>query len=185
MTLLSSFAQWLGGREWALDFAASWLYPIVLATHLICIPLFGGMIFMTNLRLLGWSMRSYSISEVVTRLRIWKRIGFVIMIACGLLLAGSEFDKYYDNPYFWTKMTLLSLIGVHGLIFRRGVYQNTAALDQASVLPRQAKLAASLSLVLWIGVVSAGRMIGYYEDPNELGAARGSAAGNPAITRQR
>ncbi len=163
---LSSFARWLSTREWAGDFAASALvYPAVLATHLICIALFGGMILLTNLRLLGWSLKSYSISDVVGRFRIWKRIGFVVMVTCGLLLAGSEAEKYVPNPYFWTKMVLLVLIGVHGLAFRPSVYQNTAALDRALVIPRQAKLAASLSLILWVSVVCMGRMIAYYEAP--------------------
>ena len=174
---LPSFARWLAGREWAQDFAGSaYFYPIVLATHLVCIAVFGGMILITNLRLLGWTLKSESISDVVGRLRIWKRIGFTVMITCGLLLAGSEADKYYNNPFFWIKMTLLTLIGVHGLAFRRSVYRNTAELDRAPVPPRQARLAASLSLILWIGVVCFGRLIGYYETPLlEVSAAASSS----------
>lgn len=160
---VASFAHWLEQREWALDFAASaHAYPIVLATHLSCIALFGGMVLLTNLRLLGWALTGYPVSEVFDRLRVWKWIGFAIMISCGLLLAGSEAGKYYDNPYFLIKMALLALLGVHALVFRRGVYANTAALDRAPALPPQAKLAAVLSLILWTGVLCAGRMIGYY-----------------------
>jgi hypothetical protein len=104
----------------------------------------------------------------VGRLRPWKWGGLVLMVTCGALLAGSEAGKYYGNPYFWTKMTLLSLLIVHSLVFRRSVYRNTAALDRAAVMPGRAKLAAALSLILWIGVVTAGRMIGYYEGPVPL-----------------
>jgi Family of unknown function (DUF6644) len=173
---LYQFAHWLGHTEWALDFSSSsYLYPAVMATHLICIAMFGGMIFMTNMRLLGWGLKSQPVSAVIGRLRPWKRAGFVVMVTCGLLLAGSEFNKYYDNPYFWIKISLLVLIGVHGLAFRRSVYYNTAALDAAPVMPRPAKLAGALSLVLWISVVIFGRMIGYYErPPSELGSMRGS-----------
>jgi hypothetical protein len=105
------------------------------------------------------------VTDVVGKLRVWKWGGFVIMVTCGALLAGSEAGKYYGNPYFWTKMTLLALLAVHALVFRRSVYRNTAELDRAEVMPGQAKLAAALSLILWIGVVCAGRMIGYYEGP--------------------
>lgn len=174
------FARWLADRDWAMDFAGSALvYPVVLATHLACIAVFGGMILLTNLRLLGVTLKSFSISDVVGKFRPWKRIGFVIMVTCGLLLAGSEANKYYMNPYFWVKMTLLILIGIHGLAFRPSVYLNTAALDRAPVVPSNAKLAAALSLVLWIGVVSMGRMIGYYEGPTELGVPLG-----PVPTKQ-
>ena len=112
--------------------------------------------------------RSQSFSDVVWRLRPWKWGGLVLMVTCGVLLAGSEAGKYYGNPYFWTKMTLLSLLIVHSLVFRRSVYRNTAALDRAAVMPGRAKLAAALSLILWVGVVTAGRMIGYYEGPVPL-----------------
>jgi len=162
------FMRWLAHREWAMDFAgSSWVYPSVLATHLCCIAAFGGMILMTNLRLLGWALTDFSISDVIGKLRPWKRLGFVIMITAGLLLGGSEADKYYPNPYFWTKMTLLVLLLVHGLVFRPSVYQNTAELDRAPVLPGRAKLAGALSLVLWVSVVCMGRLIGYYEGPGE------------------
>ena len=162
----SSYARWLAQREWAQDFAgSSYLYPVILGTHLTCIALFGGMILVTNLRLLGWTLKSFSISEVVGKLRNWKRIGFVVMVGCGLLLAGSEADKYYVNPYFWIKMTLLILIGVHGLVFHRSVYYSTAELDKSPTIPTRAKAAAALSLILWVGVVGFGRMIGYYEGP--------------------
>jgi hypothetical protein len=165
---LASFARWLEQREWAGAFSASqWLYPSVLATHLTCIAIFGGMILITNLRLLGW-LRSQSVTDVVQKLRPWKWIGFVIMVTCGALLAGSEAEKYYVNPYFWIKMTLLALIGVNGLVFRNSVYRNTAELDGAQVMPPRAKLAAALSLILWIGVVCSGRMIGYFVGPRSL-----------------
>jgi hypothetical protein len=101
---LASFAHWLEGREWAMDFAASvHAYPIVLAIHLSCIAVFGGMILVTNLRLLGWALTDYPVTEVVSRLRAWKAAGFLIMAACGILLAGSEAGKYYANTYFWIK----------------------------------------------------------------------------------
>jgi hypothetical protein len=55
MPIVASFARWLETRDWAMDFAGSaYFYPIVLATHLTCIAIFGGMILITNLRLLGW-----------------------------------------------------------------------------------------------------------------------------------
>jgi hypothetical protein len=61
---------------WLTDFSESVLaYPIVLSIHLTCIALFGGMILMTDLRLLGLTYKSLTITEVVTSLRLWKRVG--------------------------------------------------------------------------------------------------------------
>jgi uncharacterized membrane protein len=160
---LSSFAHWLERREWAMDFAASsHAYPIVLAIHLSCIALFGGMILLTNFRLLGWALTDYPVRDLVERLRVWKTTGFVIMAGCGLLLAGSEAGKYYANTYFWVKMSLLALVGLHALVFRRGVYRSRAAPDDSASTFPQAKVAAISSLILWTCIVCAGRLIGYH-----------------------
>lgn len=145
------------------------VYPIVMSTHLSCIALFGGMILMTDLRLLGVTFKGLSITDVVTSLRPWKRLGGVIMIMMGLLLATSEATKYAPNPYFWTKMTILALIGIHALVFRPIVYNKTQELDRSPVIPTKAKAAACLSLVLWTSMFTMGRLIAYYE-PKEAAA---------------
>jgi len=146
------------------DFSESVLaYPIVLSTHLTCIALFGGMILMTNLRLLGLTFKSLTITEMVTSFRPWKRLGGTVMIATGLLLATSEATKYAPNPFFWTKMIILVLIGVHALIFRPIVYSQTEELDRSPVIPTKAKVAAILSLVLWTSMFVMGRLIAYWD----------------------
>ena len=138
-------------------------YPIVLSIHLACIALFGGMILATDLRLLGLTFKSLTITEVVTSLRPWKRVGGTIMIAMGLPLAASEAEKYAPNPFFWTKMIILGLIGVHALIFRPIVYSKTEELDRSPVIPTKAKVAAILSLSLWTAMFVMGRLIAYWD----------------------
>jgi hypothetical protein len=85
------------------------------------------------------------------------------MIATGLLLATCEAEKYAPNPYFWTKMVVLGLIGVHALIFRPIVYNQTEELDRSPVIPTRAKVAAILSLALWTTMFTMGRLIAYWE----------------------
>ncbi|MBV9505923.1 MAG: hypothetical protein JO323_13055 [Acidobacteriia bacterium] len=169
------------------DFRESALvYPVVMSTHLTCIAVFGGMILMTDLRLLGVAMTDRSISEVVSKFRLWKRVGFCIMVTAGLLLASSEAEKYSPNPFFWAKLTFLALIGIHALIFRPLVYNNTAELDKSPAIPSRAKLAGALSLFLWFGVLTFGRLIGYYEgpgSPGNQGAKSAAAIALPASHR--
>ena len=141
------------------------LYPIIMATHLSSIALFGGLILMTDLRLLGLAMKHVSIADMVRQTRLLKRIGFVIMVSCGIMLAGSKLETYYLNPYFQLKMTLLLLVGVHALVFRRSVYANPERLDSMGAPPRIAKIAACTSMILWLGILSAGRWIAYFEPP--------------------
>lgn len=143
-------------------------YPTVMATHLTCIAIFGGMILMTDLRLLGLALKSTPIASVIESTRNWKRFGFVVMVSCGILLAGSKLDTYYLNPFFQLKLSLLCLIGIHGLIFRPLVYNNPGALDSEGKLPMRAKLAGAISLLLWVAVVSCGRWIAYYDVPGSI-----------------
>jgi len=138
-------------------------YPIVMSTHLTCIALFGGMILMTNLRLLGLTFKSVTITDMVTSLRPYKRVGGAVMIATGLLLATSEAEKYSPNPFFWTKMVILGLIGVHGMVFRPIIYNRTEELDESPVIPTKVKVAAILSLVLWTAMFTMGRLIAYWD----------------------
>jgi hypothetical protein len=159
-----SIAQSLESIGFLSDFSESVLaYPIVLSTHLTCIALFGGMILMTNLRLLGLTFKTVTITQMVTSLRLWKRLGGTIMICTGLLLATSEATKYAPNPFFWTKMVILGLIGVHAIIFRPIVYNRTDELDRSPIIPTRVKVAAILSLVLWTGMFTMGRLIAYWE----------------------
>lgn len=120
---------------------------------------------LTNLRLLGLVMRDKSVTDVVDQLRVLKRIGFVIVVTCGILMLGSKAEEYYYNIFFRLKMAILALIFIHGWVFRKSVYYNTAEIDRAPRIPGRAKLAAALSLILWIGMACAGRGIGYVDAP--------------------
>jgi uncharacterized membrane protein YfcA len=135
---------------------------------MVAIALFGAMILLTDLRLLGLAMRSCSVSDVVDQLRVPKRIGFVFAATCGILLLGSKAEDYYHNIFFRIKITLFMLVLVHALVFHRSVYSRAAELDRNPQIPGLAKLAAVLSLILWVGIFSAGRGIGFVLAPGGL-----------------
>jgi len=131
-------------------------YPIIGGVHLLAIALFGGMLLTTDLRLLGWVMRHRPFSDVWHQFRPWKRLGFMVVVATGLLLAWAEPVRLYRSPSFWVKMSLFALVGVHAMVFRARVYGNPENLDDA--VSSHAKLAAVLSLILWAGLVVSGRL---------------------------
>lgn len=157
--MLLSFCNWLQDtsigtsiREGAL------LYPIIGGIHLLAIALFGGMILASDVRLLGWGLGSLSLSDLISRLRVWKWVGGVVVTITGLLLAWCEPLKLYHSPSFWIKMTLLALVAVHAMAFR-SIYRQPEAMEKYS--PARARLAGALSLLLWIGIVVSGRLIAF------------------------
>jgi hypothetical protein len=164
--MLLSFVQWLQSTGFFTALRGSaYVYPVVLSLHMLGVALFGGMILMTDMRLLGLAMRKRSISEVIEQFRVPKRWGLLLTATCGILMFGSKAEEYYYNPFFRTKLILFGLLSVHALVFYSSVFADPAALDRFSTAPAHAKLAAVLSLVLWIAVACCGRGIGYIQPP--------------------
>jgi hypothetical protein len=164
--MLLSFAQWiqLTTLFTALRGSAN-VYPIVLSLHMIGIAFFGGMILMTDLRLLGWALRKRSIADVINQFRVPKRWGLVLTATCGILMAGSKAEEYYYNVFFRTKLILFIVVIITEFVFYRSVYANPAVLDRTPSAPANAKLAAAISMLLWISIACCGRGIGYIEPP--------------------
>jgi hypothetical protein len=160
--MLFSLCEWIQNTEFSTAIReGALLYPIIGGIHLLAIALFGGMLLAADVRLLGWGLTRRPVSDVVQQLRVWKWVGGVVVMVTGLLLAWAEPEKLYHSKSFWIKMMLLLLVVAHALIFHGKVYGNTAQLDQALTMPRQAKLAGLLSLLLWAGIILTGRLIAF------------------------
>jgi hypothetical protein len=138
-------------------------YPVILSTHLAGLGLFGGMIAMTDLRILGVAMKNTPMADVHNQLRPYKHLGLTIVVLCGATLGWSKAALYWPNPFFKMKLACLALVALHALVFRGPVYKSLPAMDAAGRATASAKLAALLSLFLWICLVGAGRWIGYWE----------------------
>jgi hypothetical protein len=144
--MLVPFLQWLQQTVFFSYLRESaYAYPVLLSVHIVALVFVGGMVVVTDLRLLGLGMRNYNVSGLVNGLRVPKRFGFIFAAASGALLFGSKAEQYSHsyNHWFWIKAALLMLVAVNYFVFRQ--------------LPGQARIAAALSLVLWIGVVWAAR----------------------------
>src|SRR5580765_4957598 len=99
--MLLAFAQFIQSTAFFTALrGSSYVYPVILSLHMVAIALFGGMILMTDMRLLGLAMRSYPVSDVVDQLRVPKRFGLLLMVTCGILMAGSKAEEYYYNDWF-------------------------------------------------------------------------------------
>jgi hypothetical protein len=184
--MLLEFVQWIQLTEFFTALRGSaYVYPIILSLHMVGIALFGGMILMTDLRLLGVTMRQRSIADVVNQLRVPKRWGLLLTVTCGFLMFGSKAEEYYYNAFFRTKLILLALVLVQELVFYRSVYANPAALDQAPTVPGNAKLAAVISLLLWTSIACCGRGIGYIEPPLDKIHAQIHVMYDAALTARR
>jgi hypothetical protein len=158
-----TFCQWLSRTSWSIALREQpYDYPILIIIHVVSIALFGGMVVMGNLRVLGLAMRGERVSQVIEQFRPWKWTGFAILLASGTLLAMSDPLEYYDNIMFWISLLILLLAGVNAMIFRLGAYRSVDEWDEAAVAPPNARRWAGISLFLWIALVFAGRATAFF-----------------------
>jgi hypothetical protein len=151
MSLLT-LCQWIESTASSTTIRESALeYPIISAFHLLGIAWFGGMVLMSDLRLLGIGLRHEPAGEVWSQFRRWKWLGFVVMLVSGGLLCWAEPIVCYKSLSFRIKLVLLLLVGLNALVFRRG----------ADGGGKNARLAACVSVVLWVALIVAGRGIAF------------------------
>src|ERR1700736_668603 len=101
------FIQWLQDASLATAIRESAIvFPVILSLHLTGMGLFGGMILMTDLRLLETAMTKRPVSDVVNYLRPWKHLGLTLTCSCGILLLRSKAARRHPNPYPPIKLML-------------------------------------------------------------------------------
>jgi len=161
MSLLP-FCQWLASTQGSIALHQSlYAYPLVESIHVLTLTVFVGLAGWLDLRLLGLSLRSLPVSEMVRRLLPWMQAGFAIMVASGILLFYAIPVRSYQNVFFRVKLIFLVLAGLNVWIFHSGVYRSIDRWDRAPVTPRSARLAGAASLILWACIIVAGRLIAY------------------------
>lgn len=161
MSLLG-FMQWLETTPASVAFHESiWSFPIVESVHVLGLCLFLGMAVLTDLRLLGLALRRVSVSDLMARLLPWTWAGAVIMVTSGCILFLNTPVRYYTNIFLRVKFVMLFLAVINAWVFHSGIYRRIAEWERDVVTPLHARLAGGISLVMWGGIVIAGRMIAY------------------------
>jgi hypothetical protein len=122
-----------------------------------------GCILFWDLRLLGVGLKRTPVSAVA-RLLPWTWGGFTVMFATGFLLICSEAERLYANRAFRVKVVCLILLGLNLVVFHTTVFRRVAQWDRALIPPARARIAGAVSMILWLAILAAGRMIGYTLD---------------------
>jgi hypothetical protein len=162
MVVVPAFCGWLEQSPIGAAVRQSlWLFPAIETVHLLGMTVLVGTVAAFDLRLLGWALQRTRISDLARRLLPWTWVGFGLQVMTGALLFSSEAAKMYVNPAFRLKMLLICLAGMQALIFQLVARRNLAAWDERETVPAPARIGGLISILLWIGVVAAGRWIGF------------------------
>jgi uncharacterized membrane-anchored protein len=116
-----------------------------------------------DLRLLNRGLlREKPASQVTSRLLPVMWTSFALMLVTGVLMFLSEATRCYESVAFRAKMILLVAVGLNAVIFHLIAYRKIDKWESAPSTPGSAKLAAWVSMVLWVCIIVAGRGIAYW-----------------------
>jgi hypothetical protein len=134
--------------------------PILQTIHLLSIVAIMASALMIDLRILGLAIPSQEIQEMAQRLRYWTLVGVIGVFSSGVWFVLARPNRYFNNPVFQIKFALL----VPALLCSYGIFRIAIRTpDFWATHPWRGKLLAAVSLLLWVGVVLAGRWIAYAE----------------------
>jgi len=134
------------------------LYPAVEILHIIGFVVLVGSILALDLRLLG--LGRAAIPPMAQLLLPLSRAGFVLAISMGLLLFSADASHVVKNPAFQAKALLIMAALVNIVIAHAVPWRDVGRWGDR--VPGGAKATALISILLWLSVVAAGRLIAYF-----------------------
>jgi hypothetical protein len=137
-----------------------WLYPIVEIVHLTGIALLFGSIAMLDLRLLGLS-RQVPVRRLAAHILPWSAGAFALIVPSGLMMFAAHAGDFIQSDVFALKICLILAAGANAGLLHAGAMRRAADWDVARLPPAPARLAAGLSLALWVSVIACGRLLAY------------------------
>ncbi|MFK7829382.1 MAG: DUF6644 family protein [Congregibacter sp.] len=156
---------WLEGSALAeaLRGLGVWTYGIVNLVHILGIGTLFGAVVILDLRLMGaWS--SISVASIARPTVPLAVCGFFVAICSGISMFSINATEYHGNPFFYIKLpTLVAALINIAVIGRTQAWLRAVNGEAMQAGDRRVlALAGAVSLLLWLIVVSCGRMIGYW-----------------------
>ena len=136
-------------------------FPAVESAHVVAITLVLGSIMIVDLRLLGLASTKTAVTALTAEILPWTWGFFILAVVTGALMFISQPVDYFGNTAFRVKMLLLVVAGLNMLAFHAVAWRGVAAWDRDPKPPARARLAGGISLVCWLAVIAAGRVIGF------------------------
>ena len=146
-----------GISTWLRESESPFAFYFVLLFHTFGLALLVGANAVVDLRLLG-VQREIPLAPLKRLFSImW--LGFAVNAASGVLLLVAYPTKALTNPVFYLKLILIASAVLVMAKLNSQVFDDLS-LDEAAMMSRGRAL-AKWSLLLWIGAITAGRLLAY------------------------
>jgi hypothetical protein len=161
--MLGDFISWLGATPASLYIQkVFWIIPTVQTVHILAISVVLASMAMFDLRLLGLAGKRNSIASLSRRFMPWLWGALVVLAVSGSILIIGEPKRALGNVFFAMKMCMLATAIIVTLGFQVILKRDLAGgSDLAPAHFGVARIVGLLSLVLWVGIAVAGRLIAY------------------------
>ncbi len=145
-----------GLATWLRESGSIWAYPTVLTLHTTGMGVLVGANWVLDLRLLG--VGAAVPVGALKRLFPIMWAGFWLNLVTGLLLFAADATTKGTTRVFFIKIALVVIAVVVAVLMKRLTYVRGEA---PPVVPFAARVCAVLSILLWLGAITAGRLMAY------------------------
>jgi hypothetical protein len=160
---LSQLSAWLEQTQMSQAIQVhDWIVPIVQSIHILAIAAVASSALMINLRLLGLYAADQPLKEILARFLPFIWWPLIVLLLTGIVMIVGEPPRSLKNPGFQLKMALLFAALVATAICQFTLRRHPAFGDLTTGRRAGAATLASVSMLLWVGIIFAGRWIAYY-----------------------
>lgn len=157
--------SWLEGSALAgfLRGLGIWTYGLLNLGHILGIATLFGAVLVLDLRLLGlW--RSIPMANLIRPTVPLAATGFLLAVVTGVSMFSFNATEYHGNPFLYVKLPVIVVALVNIAIVQRiSAWRRAAAGAPAESGDRSVlAVCGGVSLLIWVTVISCGRMIGYW-----------------------
>jgi hypothetical protein len=159
---IGSFCQWLEQTPPSLFIQThGWVVPAVQTVHILAISAVMASALMINLRLIGAVAKREPLQSTAKRFIpvIWWALP--VLLVTGIVLTIGEPARELLNPVFRVKMLMVIASVALLAVFEKRLKRDPDRYDPALAGRGPALWIAVPSMVLWAGIVFAGRWIAY------------------------
>ncbi len=157
--LLITFSKWLASTELSHTIqSVTWIIPTLQTIHILCVAIAFSSAVLVNLRIFGLFERDEPLAAVTRRFlpSIWPVL--LILLLTGSLLIIGEPRRSLVNTTFYVKMSLLLIAIVLTALLQRTVLASPDFFENRQTAGRTV---ATASILVWSGILFAGRWIAY------------------------
>jgi uncharacterized membrane protein len=159
---LSEFSRWLAATEVShVIQTTSWIIPTLQTVHILCVAAVFSAAILVDLRIWRLLERDQPLPDMARRFlpTIWPVL--LILLVTGSLLIVGEPRRSLLNSTFYLKMALLVVAIVLTAGLQRAISASPNFWDRDLTRLIAGRFAAAVSILVWCGILFAGRWIAY------------------------